>query len=114
MATMSRRDVLKLTATGAVLASTGLTPTAAGTKDGMETFDIALEGGGIKGVAFIGAVAALREAGHRFRCLIGSSAGAIAATCLAAGFDTDKLQERLTERTAKGRHRFSAFLAPPT
>jgi NTE family protein len=46
--------------------------------------DLALEGGGVKGIGIVGAVAALAEAGYRFPRVAGTSAGAIAATLIAA------------------------------
>lgn len=42
--------------------------------------DLALEGGGVKGIGLVGAVLVLDEAGYRFRAVAGSSAGAIAAS----------------------------------
>ncbi len=54
--------------------------------DGERTLiaDLALEGGGVKGIGLVGAVLVLAEAGYRFRCVAGTSAGAIAATLIAA------------------------------
>ncbi len=46
--------------------------------------DLALEGGGVKGIGLVGAVLALSEAGYRFRGVAGTSAGAIAASLIAA------------------------------
>ncbi len=46
--------------------------------------DLALEGGGVKGIALAGAVLVLDEAGYRFRCVAGTSAGSIAASLIAA------------------------------
>ena len=46
--------------------------------------DLALEGGGVKGIGIVGAVSALAEAGYRFQRVAGTSAGAIAATLIAA------------------------------
>jgi NTE family protein len=46
--------------------------------------DLALEGGGVKGIALVGAVLVLSEAGYRFRGVAGTSAGAIAATLIAS------------------------------
>ncbi len=45
--------------------------------------DLALEGGGVKGIAFVGAVLALDEAGYKIQRVAGTSAGAIAATLIA-------------------------------
>jgi NTE family protein len=46
--------------------------------------DLALEGGGVKGIAIVGAVSVLAEAGYRFQRVAGTSAGAIAATLIAS------------------------------
>ena len=46
--------------------------------------DLALEGGGVKGIGIVGAASALAEAGYRFQRVAGSSAGAIAAALIAA------------------------------
>jgi NTE family protein len=46
--------------------------------------DLALEGGGVKGIALAGAVLVLDEAGYRFRGVAGTSAGSIAASLIAA------------------------------
>lgn len=46
--------------------------------------DLALEGGGVKGIGLAGAVLALDEAGYAFPRVAGTSAGAIAACLIAA------------------------------
>ncbi len=46
--------------------------------------DLALEGGGVKGIALVGGVLALDEAGYSFRGVAGTSAGAIVACLVAA------------------------------
>jgi NTE family protein len=45
--------------------------------------DLALEGGGVKGIGIVGAVSVLAEAGYTFQRVAGSSAGAIAAALIA-------------------------------
>ena len=45
--------------------------------------DLALEGGGVKGLGLVGAVVVLDEAGYSFRGVAGTSAGAIAAVLVA-------------------------------
>lgn len=49
------------------------------------------EGGGVKGLAHIGAVKALKEAQIRLVGVAGTSAGAIVAALIAAGYDADAL-----------------------
>src|SRR5262245_35830152 len=56
-----------------------------------ETYDLVLRGGGIKGVAFVGALQVLAQAKHRVRRMIGTSAGAIFAACYAAGFSPEEM-----------------------
>lgn len=45
--------------------------------------DLALEGGGVKGIGLVGAILVLSEAGYSFRGVAGTSAGAIAASLVA-------------------------------
>lgn len=57
--------------------------------------DIVLEGGGVKGIALIGAIEELYKTGHR-RCRVaGTSAGAIVGSLLAAGMPIPQLTELL-------------------
>ncbi|GAA4405005.1 patatin-like phospholipase family protein [Tsukamurella soli] len=46
--------------------------------------DLVLEGGGVKGVALLGAVLTLSEAGYRFPRIAGTSVGALVGTLVAA------------------------------
>ncbi len=48
------------------------------------TADLVLEGGGVKGIALVGAATALDEAGWRFARVAGSSAGALVGAVIAA------------------------------
>ncbi|WP_374999704.1 patatin-like phospholipase family protein [Aeromicrobium sp. CTD01-1L150] len=48
------------------------------------TADLVLEGGGVKGIALVGAATALDEAGWRFARVAGSSAGALVGSVIAA------------------------------
>lgn len=50
-----------------------------------------LEGGGVKGIAHVGAVSALEKAGYRFERAAGSSAGAIVAALVAVGYRGDEM-----------------------
>lgn len=78
----------------------------------METFDLVFEAGGAKGVAFIGALEVLFRSGHKARRLIGTSAGAITATCVAAGYSPQELLDAAKEKR-DGKPTFSSFLDPP-
>jgi NTE family protein len=70
--------------------------------------DLALEGGGVKGIGLVGAVLALNEAGYSFRCVAGTSAGAIAAVLIAAISKTSKDYRSL--RRYMGSLQFSNFM----
>jgi NTE family protein len=64
--------------------------------DGTLRCDLALEGGGVKGIALVAAVLVLDEAGYKVQRVAGTSAGAIAACLIAAlvqaGQDLTKLK----------------------
>ncbi len=75
-------------------------------------FDAVFEGGGAKGIAFVGALEPFLER-HHFGRLVGTSAGAIVATFLAAGYSAQELQEALGEEI-DGKAVFSYFLSPPS
>src|SRR3954454_23531682 len=55
--------------------------------------DLVCEGGGVKGIGLAGAYAAVEAAGYRPRRLAGTSAGAITAALIAAGYTAAELKE---------------------
>lgn len=55
-----------------------------------------LKGGGVKAFAFAGAIRVLQEHGFTFRNYVGTSAGAVAAVLLGAGYTPDELERLLT------------------
>jgi NTE family protein len=55
--------------------------------------DLVLQGGGVKGIGLVGAVAALTGSGYRLRRVAGSSAGAIVGAVAAAGLEGDHLRD---------------------
>jgi NTE family protein len=57
------------------------------------TCDLVCEGGGVKGIGLAGAYAALEEAGYRPKRVAGTSAGAITAALIAAGYTAAELKE---------------------
>ncbi|MGA1793687.1 MAG: patatin-like phospholipase family protein [Thermoplasmatota archaeon] len=57
--------------------------------------DIVFAGGGAKGVAHLGAIWALDKLGIRFKRLAGTSAGALTASIVSAGFTCDELVEEM-------------------
>lgn len=55
--------------------------------------DGVFEGGGVKGIALLGALSRLEEEGVEFRRVAGTSAGAITAALYAAGYSVPELKE---------------------
>jgi NTE family protein len=55
--------------------------------------DLVFEGGGVKGVGLAGAYRALWDRGFRPRCVAGTSAGAITAALVAAGYTGPELED---------------------
>ncbi|MCA1641420.1 MAG: patatin-like phospholipase family protein [Acidobacteria bacterium] len=64
----------------------------------MALYDMVFEGGGAKGSVFVGALKALKERGHEHRRLIGTSAGAITAALVAAGYEPDQMLDAVNEK----------------
>lgn len=54
--------------------------------------NVVLAGGGVKGIGHIGAICALEKQGYCFEHMAGSSAGAIVASFLAAGYTGEEMQ----------------------
>ncbi|MFH1147405.1 MAG: patatin-like phospholipase family protein [Pseudomonadota bacterium] len=59
--------------------------------------DAVFEGGGVKGIGLVGAVAVTGEKGYEFKNVAGTSAGAIVASLIAAGYGAQKLKEVIEE-----------------
>ena len=57
--------------------------------------DGVFEGGGVKGIGLVGAVSVIEAAGYEFVNLAGTSAGAIVATLLAAGYSAAELKQTI-------------------
>ncbi len=55
--------------------------------------DLVFEGGGAKGMVFVGALTEFEQQGLRPRRVVGTSAGAITATLLAAGYTANEMLE---------------------
>lgn len=68
--------------------------------------DAVFEGGGVKGLAFIGAIQETEERGYKFERIAGTSAGAITASLLAAGYSGVELEKMMTPDL------FASFLKP--
>ena len=54
--------------------------------------DAVFEGGGVKGIGLVGAVAVAEEKGYRWMNLAGTSAGAIVDTLIAAGYTAEEMK----------------------
>jgi NTE family protein len=65
----------------------------------MADADLVLEGGGVKGTGLAGAITALASAAepYTFHRVAGTSAGAIVASMLAAGYDAEAMKTIMTE-----------------
>lgn len=59
--------------------------------------DAVFEGGGVKGIALVGAVAFAEEKGYHWSNLAGTSAGAIVASLLAAGYTGAELRSLISK-----------------
>lgn len=76
-------------------------------------FDMVFEGGGAKGMVFVGAMEEFNRRGHSHGRLLGTSAGAITAALLAAGYSTDEMLTALAEQTGEGHPVFTTFMGQP-
>jgi NTE family protein len=61
--------------------------------DPQRPVDLVFEGGGVKGIGLAGAYRALWDHGYRSSCVAGTSAGAITAALVAAGYTGPELEE---------------------
>jgi len=59
--------------------------------------DAVFEGGGARGIAFIGAIQAMEEEKVEWERLAGTSAGALIASLLASGYKSYEIRDRLSE-----------------
>jgi len=76
-------------------------------------YDLVFEGGGAKGMVFVGAMQEFEKRGHKAGRLLGTSAGAITATLLAAGYTSAEMLAALNERLPDGHSVFTSFMATP-
>jgi predicted acylesterase/phospholipase RssA len=76
-------------------------------------YDLVFEGGGAKGTVFVGALQELEARGHVPGKIIGTSAGAITASLLAAGFKSEEILEVVTERLPSGKARLTELMDIP-
>ncbi len=59
--------------------------------------DAVFEGGGVKGIGLVGAIYEVERAGYVFENLAGTSAGAIAASLLAVGYNAEEIKRELEQ-----------------
>ncbi len=59
--------------------------------------DGVFEGGGVKGIGLVGAASVIEAAGYEFSNLAGTSAGAIIASLLAAGYSAAELKQIISD-----------------
>ncbi|ATX82531.1 putative acylesterase/phospholipase RssA, contains patatin domain [Mariprofundus ferrinatatus] len=76
-------------------------------------YDLIFEGGGAKGSVFVGAMDEFTSRGHTARRFVGTSAGAITATLMAAGFTPAEMLAAVNEKQADGSPRFASFMDIP-
>lgn len=76
-------------------------------------YDLVFEGGGAKGMTFVGALQELDARDHTHGRLLGTSAGAIAATFIAAGYSTQEMHDALCEKDENNKPIFTSFLGKP-
>lgn len=76
-------------------------------------YDIVFEGGGAKGMVFVGALREFVARGHEFGRLLGTSAGAIMATFVAAGYTVEEMYAALGETDEAGKPVFTTFMQRP-
>ena len=77
-------------------------------------YDLVFEGGGAKGMVFVGACLEFFKRNHSFERLLGTSAGAITATLLAAGYTPDEMLAALVDKTSVGESVFTEFMSAPS
>ena len=80
----------------------------------MQPVDLVFEGGGAKGMVFVGALEELFGGDrYTFGRLLGTSAGAITAVSLAAGLTPEMMLASLAEKDEEGKSVFEGFLGAP-
>jgi predicted acylesterase/phospholipase RssA len=76
-------------------------------------YDLVFEGGGAKGMVFVGACQEFFGRGHEVGRVLGTSAGAITAAVLAAGYSPQELFDLLAEKGPDNKSVFAGFMGPP-
>lgn len=71
------------------------------------TYDLVFEGGGAKGMVFVGAYDVFTQHGYRPGRVLGTSAGAITAAFVAAGYTAEEMGRAIADPI------FATFMGPP-
>ncbi|GAC1330089.1 MAG: patatin-like phospholipase family protein [Chloroflexota bacterium] len=82
--------------------------TPSSVSDGEKRVDLVFEGGGVKGIALVGALSVLQEQGFEVQRTAGTSAGAIVATLCAAGYNAPEIHDLIANQD------FTQFTDPTT
>jgi len=75
-------------------------------------YDLVFEGGGAKGFVLVGAFAEFARRGHTMGRVLGTSAGAITAALMAAGYTPEEMRSALNQRV-NGVSVMASFLGEP-
>ena len=75
-------------------------------------YDLVFEGGGAKGMVFVGAMQEFEARQHTYKRLLGTSAGAITAALLAAGYTSQEMLAAMAEEV-DGHSVFARFMVQP-
>lgn len=75
--------------------------------------DLVFEGGGVLGISFVGALKSLRENGYEFERCAGTSAGAIVASLVIAGYTVEELFNIMSDTDYKCFKKASYFNKVP-
>lgn len=71
-------------------------------KEGRRMYaDAVIEGGGVKGIGLVGAIYEAEKKGYKWKRIAGTSAGAIIASMLAAGYTAEELKEEIMQMDYK-------------
>ncbi len=73
-------------------------------------YDAVFEGGGVKGVAFVGALKRLEEEGIKISRIAGTSGGAIVAALACAGYTADQMKDILWQKSFNDFANINIFL----
>jgi predicted acylesterase/phospholipase RssA len=80
------------------------------TKEAIMHFNLVFEGGGAKGLVFVGAMKEFERRGYTYGRVLGTSAGAITAALLAANYKAVEMLTQVNEKLPDGTPRFATFM----